>query len=520
MKKIILTIVSIAILCVASVSCEKQLDTTQHGVIGVDNYYKTDSDAREAIAAIYFQMQSQTMAFFYLLNLPSDDMYAGGLRRGANVAIEGLADFTYDGNNTHVTNTFTNLYYIVYRCNAILDNMDPQTPVQKQVVAEAHFFRAWAYFYLTALWGTPPLADHVLSPDEYLQGNCDQETLWTFVEDDLKTAIDSGDLPEKSNVNDKQPRITKQTAQAMLGKAYIWHGKWAEARTALDAVIGSGKYALFTGDYADILVSKNDFNCESILETNVIKDATNKMTSGLWQQTGCLRGELFDWGSGYTLDYASTGYGQGAPRKDLYDTFVAREGVDGYRLNATIKTYAQVKADGITIKKGSSLQQNDGFFAYKYRYSKADLQSGTQGAVCTNYHYMRYAEVLLLAAEAHLQAGGDASKALDYVNQIRTRAKLAPLSSVTMEDVKIEKRLELCYENTRYMDLVRWGDASTVLASKGRAIGTFYDDETWNPNAFTYNVGGFQERHKLLPFPQSEMLVNTKLQQNPGWGED
>jgi len=515
MKKIVL--LSVAILSVFASACTSQLDTQQHGATGVDTYYKTDSDADEAITTVYYQWQNMTMPFFYLLNLPSDDMYAGGMRRGANAAIEGLADYTFDMGNNHVKTVFTRLYEMVYRCNAILDNMEPSTPKQNQVVAEAHFFRAWAYFYLTGLWGTPPLANHVLTPSEYLQPNCDSETLWTFIEDDLKAAINSGALAEKSNADDEVVRITKTAAQAMLGKAYIWHKKWDEARTALDAVINSGKYKLYEGDYGEILVSSTDFCCESVLETNVVRDAANKMTSMIWQQTGNLRGELFDWSDQDDIDYATTGYGQATPRMDLYLAFVEREGADGYRLNRTILTYDQIKSHGIKIKQGKKLEQNDGIFSYKWRYSKADL-NGSNSAMCSDYRYMRYAEVLLLAAEAHLQSGGDASKALDYVNQIRERAKLAPLSSVTMDDVKIEKRLELCYENVRFMDLVRWGDAKTALANKGREIGVFTEDEGWNPKGFTYTVGGFVEgKHNLLPFPETEMSVNTLLTQNPQW---
>lgn len=87
-----------------------------------------------------------------------------------------------------------------------------------------------------------------------------------------------------------------------------------------------------------------------------------------------------------------------------------------------------------------------------------------------------------------------------------------------MDDVKNEKRLELCYEGVRYMDLVRWGDAKTVLADKGKKIGTFTEADGWNPEGFTYQVGGFVEgKHNLLPFPLTEMSVNTKLVQNPNW---
>jgi len=127
---------------------------------------------------------------------------------------------------------------------------------------------------------------------------------------------------------------------------------------------------------------------------------------------------------------------------------------------------------------------------------------------------MRYGEVLLLAAEAHVQ-GGDATKALNYINQIRDRARLTPLGSVTLDDVKKEKRLELCLESVRFQDLVRWGDAESFLAEQGKQIPAFTGAETkymWsNP---TY---GFKAKHKLLPIPRKEMELNPNMKQNEGW---
>ena len=495
-------------------ACEDQLDIAQHGVTGVDDYYKTDTDAEEAISDIYYRWQTHILSFFYLTNFTSDDMYAGGNRRGANVPIEALSGFTFDASNTHIENVFTSLYQMVYRANAILDNLEPTTARQKQVASEAHFFRAWCYFYLTALWGTPPLADHVLKSDEYTLPNTPTEELWAFVESDLKGAISSGALAEKASVDDVQVRITKTAAQAMLGKVYVWEKKWSEARDMLDQVINSGKYDLFGGDYGEILCSSTDFNCENILEANFIKDAANTIYHGLYISIG-WRGEFFSWVDN-DCDVGTNGWGQANPRRDLYDAFVEREGKDGYRLTHTLWDYETVKSHGIYIKSGSSLEQHDGIFSWKLRFSPSDFNNSPYNSHA-NLRYMRFAEVLLLAAEAHLQSGGSADKALEYVNRIRERAQLEPLSSVTMDDVKIEKRLELCYEGTRFMDLVRWGDAATELADKDLKIGTFKSDGTWIPDAFSAGGGFKSGKHELLPFPTKEMTVNKQLTQNPGW---
>ena len=127
---------------------------------------------------------------------------------------------------------------------------------------------------------------------------------------------------------------------------------------------------------------------------------------------------------------------------------------------------------------------------------------------------MRYAEVLLLAAEANLQAGNTAN-ALKYINMIRERAKLTPLTTVSLSDIKMEKRLELCNEGVRYQDLVRWGDAKTAMAEQGKQVPAFTgSDVQWNWQNTKY---GFQDRNVLLPIPLKELELNPNMNQNAGW---
>ena len=137
-----------------------------------------------------------------------------------------------------------------------------------------------------------------------------------------------------------------------------------------------------------------------------------------------------------------------------------------------------------------------------------------QAAQYTDLKVMRYAEVLLLAAEAHLLAGNN-SKALEYVNMIRTRAQETPLSNVTLNDIKTEKRLELCNECVRYQDLVRWGDAQTAMADQGKVVPVYTTTGVqWN---FKNDNYGFKEKNKLLPIPLKEIELNPNMTQNPNW---
>ena len=140
-----------------------------------------------------------------------------------------------------------------------------------------------------------------------------------------------------------------------------------------------------------------------------------------------------------------------------------------------------------------------------------------------NYCDIRYAEVLLLAAEANL--GTNQAKADEYLNQVRRRARLSDKSGITLDDVKLEKRLELCFEGARYLDLLRWGDAYDVLKSQGKD--NYYLKVSKSGDGYTYeraiqdtnNNAGFKKgKNELLPIPMGEIEVNGEnVNQNPGW---
>ena len=214
---------------------------------------------------------------------------------------------------------------------------------------------------------------------------------------------------------------------------------------------------------------------------------------------------------------ASGTYGFMNPRKSLYEAFVAMEGKDGYRLNSTIRTYGQMEQFGVSLNAGALLAGHEGYFNWKQRALKEDCiydASYFQALQYINLRVMRYAEVLLLAAEAHV-LGGNQGSALAYINEVRSRARLAPLSAVTLEDVKKEKRLELCMECVRYQDLVRWGDAEAAMGSQGKEIPAFKVDGVTYP--YTNTLYGFKEKHRLLPIPLKEMELNPNMVQNEGW---
>ncbi len=521
MKKSYISLLIIASLGLGMTSCEDRLDIAKHGNMGSqETFYKTDEQADQALTSLYVSFRSNYYNWFFLKNLLSDDVWCGGGSRGDNAEMEKLNEYTFGTDHSLVQAVYTNLYGIIYKANLIIDQVSPNTNNMKRDIAEAYFFRAWANFELVTLWGTAPVVDHLLQPNEYRPGNSTQQTLWTNVENDLKAAINSGVLPSKKDVNDRETgiRITEETAEAYLGKTYLFEGKYAEAAQMFEKVIQSGKYALYTGEYDLLLHAINNNCCENMLEAQLRNDseqAWNQMTM-LYLMQGWRTDKLLY--SGQASGEIATGtYGFMNPRKSLYDAFVVEEGKDGYRLNSTLRTYDQMKAYGISIMPGAYLYGNEGYFMWKTRPLKADCVMDApyfQALQYSDMRVMRYAEVLLMAAEANLQAGNQ-EKALDYVNQIRKRAKLTPLSNVTLLAIKNEKRLELCMESVRYQDLVRWGDAKETLGKQGAQIPSFTANGIqWNYKNDTY---GYQERNKLLPIPLKETELNPNISQNEGW---
>jgi hypothetical protein len=511
----------IALLAITLTACEKNLDIEKHGNLGgMDIFYETDNDALQASAAIYTTWRGGYFNWYMTKDALSDDVWSGGGQRGDNPDIHYLNEYVFGTEHAMVEGLYTYLYSVIYGANLVLDNLPADSDVKRRVIAEAKFFRAWAHFELVTLWGNAPVVDHVLTPSEYHLPTGSPAVTWELIERDLTEAIASGTLPSKANKDDAETgiRITKETAQAVLGKAYVFQEKWGDAITTLDLVINSGKYDLYRGDYGDVLKMVANNNCESILEgqirfdpSNPYMDMTNLMVGWRW--------EKFDI-SGVKPAYSDlatdAGYGFFNPTKSLYEAFIAREGATGYRLNQTMKTYDQVNND-MGLNLTGTVHGNEGYFFWKNRILFSESIIGFpnfRAWQASNLRVMRYAEVLLLAAEAHVMGGGN--QAANYVNQIRTRAQLSSLGSVTFDDVKTEKRLELCAEGVRFQDLVRWGDAPAALGNQGKDVYQFNGTNAtveYSNSEYGFKTG----KHELLPIPGKEIMLNPNINQNPGW---
>lgn len=574
-------------------SCEDQLDIEQKGVVTTENFYKTDADAESALVAAYEGIMSNVFGRNHnagpsiytplklIVNECGDDILAAGANSGDNTFGIMLNQFYYDAEAEVPKYMYTGLYLSVYTCNLVIDHFSEGTSaVQKRCVAEARVLRAYDYFLLANLWGTPPLVTHVLEASDQPY-NCDKDpenpmTHQQLIEWIAKECEESvNDLDERKGTDDKDGavKVTKGFANALAGKAYLFAGQYDKAKTALKKVIDSGKYALVPGaEYADNFHIEGDCNAEKVFEINFEYNSGKSGWSGMIQRSSWMETNYWDWRSDHFVIAPQKVYcggvdgwgGLGVPQW-FGDEFYANDG-DSYRLQATLKhiddavyhmSYDKPEIDNMTDEQKKASDQigindptqglygNSTWLAFKQimRASDTDGKKYGDNIRLNNYLVMRYAEVLLNYAEACLQTG-DQAEAKKYINQIQERAGSKTISAtVDMDVLKREKSYELWLEGCRWFDIMRWQDADAIarLKRQGTDVPHLWDkvfrspksddqEVTWEHGTeaasrfYTTNTPetnlkvGFQTgKHELFPYPQTVIDKNPNLVQNPGW---
>jgi hypothetical protein len=285
-------------------------------------------------------------------------------------------------------------------------------------------------------------------------------------------------------------RATKGAAQSLLGKVYLYQNKNSDAAQILDEVINSGTYSLIA-DYADLFSVANENNSETVFDVEY-----TGAEGGGYGCLVCLEGNA---GPGFhgIRQYNGPVYGDGnsynLPTQNLYDAFASndpRRDLTVLDIDAFIA--AQPNSASITYAVGAG--GHTGFYNNKYIKRQGEIGLPDDDLTSpVNYRVIRYADVLLMAAEAHYQNGNSGS-AQNYLNQVRNRVGLSSINISSVQEIWNERRLELACEGHRFFDLVRTGQAAT-------------------------NISGFQlNKHELFPIPQIEIdLAGGKWNQNSGY---
>ena len=268
-------LVGLSILLLLS-SCSDFLDKTPLVQTSVQTYYSTDDEANTSIIGIYSIMQNESFQlapFMIIGDDCSDDSDLGNNNSEAFSWLGSVAQSLQKFDNlptNWVSNAlwaqgFRGISASTQAIESITANADHLSPAKKdQFLGEAHFLRAFNYFFMTRQYGRMPIIDHVLSYEEYYMSRASIEDTWEFIAQDLKKAIEL--LPKKSEYEAADlGRATQGAAYAMLGKVYIYQGKFQEAYEALKEVVNSGEYGL-EPNYADVFTLEHENGIESLFE--------------------------------------------------------------------------------------------------------------------------------------------------------------------------------------------------------------------------------------------------------------
>ena len=487
---------------VVSTGCKKFLTNDVPGAFPESDFYKTDTDVTQAVTGVYEMMQahynSNWASIYMVKSLLSDESNAGGNNSGDQVGYQDLDAFKHDATNDKVRDVWRMCYFAIYRANKVINLSDNLTPLRKRLIGEAKFLRAYNYFELVTLWGDVPLVLNDIPPSNFTTtGRTAKATVYAQIEKDLQEAAAA--LPAKSTYSQADKfRVALGTAQAMLGKTYLYEQKYDLAAAQFDLVINSGEYSVAPSTSA-VFSAQGEFGQESLFEisyTNTRSYDWGNFPWGAAPQSNIhiqLMGPRGDYYTKAPSDSLQAGWGFIYPKPKLYNAFVAAGDVT--RRKQCIMTVAELQAMGGNWSNPAAWGY-EGFFQRKYG-SFTTQTGGPIGELNygTNWRQIRYSDVVLMAAEANYKT--NEAKARGFINMIRQKRGLPDVTATgaaLFTAIVTERQLELAFEGTRWQDVIRWG------------MGT---------QEFGY-LGFIAGKHELLPIPDYDVKTGG-LKQNPGY---
>ncbi len=421
------------------------------------SFYRTASDMQVGLNAVYSSLKSNgcySQSLWILQELRSDNTQWSGSGLAEEITVFDV--FNEIPTSPIASDAWIDLYQGVSRANIVInriEKIDVDPALKNQILGESLFLRSLFYYNLAVAFGNVPLVltetASVKEGQNHTQVSA--SVIYAQISEDLVLAEQY--LPNSYSSSSDLGRATKGAASALLGKIYLTMGDKSKAKTALENVSG---YSLVS-DYNNLWGEENEYNSESIFEVDYKGGLGNQGQSFTNQFNGIL------------AEAVTSGL-RNYPERDL----IAAYETGDKRLSASIEgTTSEV--EGWTIKFGKTN-------------SFADNDAGT------NFPVLRYADVLLMLAEAT----GESAEAYGYINQVRSRAGLAAIDASTPgsfnEKLLHERRVELAFENHRWADLLRFNVADAKMTAIGKPT-----------------------RGKLLyPIPQREMNLNSNFTQNPG----
>jgi len=492
----------VAIMALSVVGCSDFLDRSPQGSFTEDD--DTSGGLEAQVFGIYSKMRSYNITAgipaFAVHMFRSEDSEKGSTSNDGPDNAKFWDDFEYNASNG-ILGTYWNFNYgIIHDCNNAIDTLAVMNnPELNLYEAEAKFFRAYCYFNLVRAWGDVPKIDFKINDaSEANIAKSPAAEIYKLIDDDLTYAEKY--LPQAWE-SKYIGRLTWGAARSLHARTYMMRNDWNNMLTASVEVINSGIYNLDTP--VDQVFTDAGENCgQSIFELQCTATAAKPGSTDIGSQFCQVQGVRGsgEWNLGWGWHMATTQLGtafeSGDPRKDATLLYFRKPGEPETPEN----TNAPYKESPISEAMGA-------YFNKKAYTDPAMRAKYNREGFWVNIRIIRYPDVLLMAAEAANELS-KTDDALDYLEQVRAHARgvnSSILPEVTTTDqvelrtaIQRERRVELALEPDRFYDLVRWGTAKEVLHAAGKT--------------------GYQDKHALLPVPQSEIdKSNGVLVQNPNY---
>lgn len=510
MKNKIIPIVIITVLSVLTLSnCTNDLDLTNPNSPTPESFWQDESHAELGLTAVYAPLPTIPLFGRILtgIHLVHRSDIANPFPQ-SNVNDAGALSVRAE--NPRNREIYSEFYNMVARSNQVINrvpDIDMDEARKKEIMGEAHFLRGLAYFYIVNLWGTSPLSlEEVNSLEDLFLPNSTLEQTWASIISDFTIA--QTNLPiDGSSPKGEAGRATWGAATGFLGRSYLYIEDFSNAKLELQKVIDLGVYEL-TENYNDNFTEEIENTKESLFEIQYDGNAT-----GGWGGSG---GNVYR-AQAWEADVAPRNYSSQqsmSVNQWVLDLFLSEQTVNGEedpRAKATLLwnypgavIYQDVFAEKML---GDDLNR---VWVRKYLNFRREnsLTPGSWQGATNNWKIFRYADVLLMFAEAENEVNGGSSSAHDALNEVRDRVDMANITGLNQSQlrqaIRDERVRELAIEGNRMFDLNRWGIAA--------------DRFEQNPEFRSNSQGVFiRGKHEYLPIPSQDVESNPNLEQNPGY---
>ncbi|MDV6166893.1 RagB/SusD family nutrient uptake outer membrane protein [Flavobacterium sp. DG1-102-2] len=490
--------------------------------ITADNYYENNAQVMGATSGMYSRtwFQFSNKFFWAIAEVGSGNMYTG------SGDVNAMRTFSMNGSDPELVNGWRSLWANVQQANFLINNLESRVSpsvdpaVTRNTIGEAYFFRATAYFYLVRLWGAVPI---IVNPLDHIDNPAIPtnriEDIYTQIQNDYLKAIEMLNAKTRGTNYTDNGRVSQGSAKSMLAKVYLYNKNYAGAKQLAQEVITSNEFKLLGGaqlpakSFGDLFTFPNNNNEESIFAIQWIADGNYGSANNCNTQFGISTANL-------TTSNASYG-GVFGPSQDVLDLYEDND----LRKHETIMfpghTYPDMKVltnsgkdsqIGFTVPAADQIGGQGAGAAIK-KYVLGIVNGNATGPIDgwnmmeNNTYIMRYAELLLIHAEASLAGGTSTSDAaaLDSFNAVRNRAGLSSVTTITFDDIFLERRRELCFEGDFWFDLGRLPRAQAIAIMAAQNRGSMNQEEHFTPS----------ESDFYLDYPDNDVAKNPLLKQPP-----